>query len=72
MQSSYLFDGESCLTATTASLMNVMVIAPIGAKFSDAYKVEMGPEKFVNTMADLQNTWSQEGKSEWHHQVGDF
>jgi hypothetical protein len=32
----------------------------------------MGPEKKVNSVADYQNTWLQEGKSEWHHQVGDF
>jgi hypothetical protein len=72
LPTSFYFDGESCLAATTASLLNAMVMAPLSAKFSDAYKVGMGPEKQLNTMADLANTWDQEGRAEWHHQVGDF
>jgi hypothetical protein len=32
----------------------------------------MGIEKQVNSIADLQNTLDQEGKAQWHHQVGDF
>jgi hypothetical protein len=72
LKASYLFDGESCLTATTASLLNVMVVTPQSAKYSDAYKLEMGIEKQINTIAGLQNTWDQEGKAQWHHQVGDF
>jgi hypothetical protein len=72
LKTSYLFDGESCLTATTASLLNVIAITPQSAKYSDAYKLGMGIEKQVNTIADLQNTWEQEGKAQWHHQVGDF
>jgi hypothetical protein len=72
LNGSYLFDGESCLTATTASLLNVTVIAPTKAAYSDAYKVGMGPEKQLNTIGDLQNTWLQEGRAEWHSQVGDF
>jgi hypothetical protein len=71
LNGSYLFDGESCLTATTASLLNVTVIAPLNANYSDAYKVGMGIEKQVNTIGDLQNTWMQDGKSQWHGQVGD-
>jgi hypothetical protein len=72
LRTSYLFDGESCLTATTANLLNVMVIAPITSNYSDAYKVGMGIEKQVNTIGDLQNTWLQDGKSQWHGQVRDF
>jgi hypothetical protein len=72
LPTSFYFDGESCLAATTASLLNVIVMAPLSAKFSDAYKVVMGPEKQLNTIADLANTWDQEGRAEWHHQVGDF
>jgi hypothetical protein len=67
-----LFDGESCLTATAASLLNVTVVAPINANYSDACKVGMGIEKQVNSIGDLQNTWLQDGKSQWHGQVGDF
>jgi hypothetical protein len=32
----------------------------------------MGIEKQLNTIADLQNTWMQDGTSQWHGQVGDF
>jgi hypothetical protein len=66
-----IFDGESCLTATAASLSNAMVVIPQSAKYSDAYKLGMGPEKILNTYADLTKTWEHPGKSEWHDQVGD-
>jgi hypothetical protein len=49
-----------------------MVVSPQSAKYSDAYTVGMGIEKQVNTIGDLHNTWDQEGKAQWHHQVGDF
>jgi hypothetical protein len=52
--------------------LNVTVIAPISANYSDAYKVGMGSEKQVNSIGDLQNTCLQDGKSQWHGQVGDF
>jgi hypothetical protein len=57
LNGSYLFDGESCLTATTAIPLNVTVIAPLKANYSDAYKVGMGIEKQLNTIGDLQDTW---------------
>jgi hypothetical protein len=66
------FDGESCLTATTASLLNVRVVTEIKSKYSNAYKIGMGREKDLNTFADLANTWEQDGVREWHHQTGDF
>jgi hypothetical protein len=66
------FDGESCLTATTASLLNVQVVSEIKSKYSNAYKIGMGREKHLNTFADLANTWEQDGLLEWHHQTGDF
>jgi hypothetical protein len=72
LSSSFFFDGESCITATTASLLNAMAMTSNTTKFSDGYKVGMGPEKQLNTVADLANTWDQEGRAEWHHQVGDF
>jgi hypothetical protein len=72
LNGSYLFDGESCSTATTASLLNATVIAPVKAACSDAYKVGMGIEKQLNAIGDLQNTWLKEGRAEWHGQVGDF
>jgi hypothetical protein len=49
----YSFDGESCLTATTASLVNAMVVTPQSAKYSDAYKLGKVPEKHISTFHEL-------------------
>jgi hypothetical protein len=62
-------DGESCLTATTASLLNVMAITQQASKYSDAYKIGESSEKHLNTFADLANSWADKT---WHQYVGDF
>jgi hypothetical protein len=62
-------DGESCLTATTASLLNTLAITQKASKYSDAYKAGMKGEKHLNTHADLVNSWT--GRA-WHQYRGDF
>jgi hypothetical protein len=32
----------------------------------------MGVEKKLNSHQDMEHSWEQPGKAEWHHQVGDF
>jgi hypothetical protein len=66
------FDGESCLVATTASLLNALSITQTKAKYSDAYRVGMGAEKHLNTFADLVASWNSEKARPWHNQTGDF
>jgi hypothetical protein len=62
-------DGESCLSATTASLLNVMAISQKESTYSNAYKLGAGKEKHLNSHADLVNSWE---NNEWHMQIGDF
>jgi hypothetical protein len=62
-------DGESCLTATTASLLNVFAITQKKSTLSNAYKIGASKEKHLNTFADLDNSLKHNA---WHDYVGDF
>jgi hypothetical protein len=52
--------------------MNAMVITPKNAKYSNAYKLGMRPEKLLNTFREVEQSWDSELVSPYHNQVGDF
>jgi hypothetical protein len=82
----HYFDGESCLVATTASLLNVESVAklhPDNRKFSNPYRIGDGAGKSIEKWADWTDILGYERNKgvnrpgfeeirEWHRHVGDL